>query len=143
MDSKNSNEDIKHTDTPWKLVEAYRTKLGDDKPKNRKPFYMVHTNFEEITNGPQATIATCNPLEMASQIGGNNPFRHTITKEEAKANAERIVHCVNHFDEVIEILALIENRAWRPDDSKDNDDYYLASSLILRLKSALKNTQQK
>lgn len=55
--------------------------------KNRKPLFFIQTDFKEITNGPQATIAVLRPNQMASQIGGHN-FNHTIELEECQANAK-------------------------------------------------------
>ncbi len=85
----------KHTDTPWEV------KI-DKFPNEPKEIVTGIGISQKIEGGTYWTM-------LFDTILPDSDEEYIKEHEEIKANAERIVHCVNHFDEVVEVLKMCES----------------------------------
>lgn len=70
----------KHTPGPWETIH--------------EPTLGTYRIIKQFDNTPYITIARIT-------------YAENLIKYQHEANAERIVHCVNHFDELVEALVNI------------------------------------
>ncbi len=102
----------KHTATPW----TFHTDSSDGKVRSGDLYWLNGNGGETILES------------LHNNLG-------IIKEEEAQANAERIVRCVNHFDELVkalESLRLLEN---------ENNEGWVNDALTI-VHKALKNAQR-
>ncbi len=66
-------------------------------------------------------------------------------KKEARANAKRIIHCVNHFDEVVETIqaALRIKDLWLPPDDHHADEDAEEIKTLMLMKSTFEQVIKK
>ena len=94
-----------HTPTPWRVSETSRGSLGQDM-RDMEKFYSIMHDVQG--NGPDACIAE---VEHGSHtFKFNDNYRHEITLDIAKANADLIVKAVNHHQELVTRLYNITNQ---------------------------------
>jgi len=96
----------KHTATPWKVNDSTENTINVVSPWSDK---VTESNFKTFADYRGAHIC-----EMHYNTG-------TPSKEQAEANAERIVHCVNNYDNLLfavkELEKVLDHEGY-PESSK-------------------------
>jgi hypothetical protein len=97
-----------HTPTPWRASVKRVGALGMPEA-DFAPIPFIGTDFHaagKIRNGSEAELAVMSFDVTAWNIGGQS-FSHTVTFDEAQANAARIVKCVNAHDALVASLYVL------------------------------------